>query len=376
VLDEVARPQVIEGAFDEIFVGQTPVLMGVEPTSLCWVLGHVADNREGQTWAREFQKFPSLEHAVTDAGGGLLKGLTLCQASRTTPLAHTLDVFHTLYLGGRAMRMTESPVWKAGAQAQKYCQELRRLKRQGKETSWPGKRADKACQKAELALNSAIEIETAWRHVQECLELFTPEGQLNTAAAARAKLDEWLPRLKGPQWAKTIRTLRRPQSLTFLERIEQKLEELPLGEDLKRDALRFEGLRRRPKLLEGEDPTAQATRGWWLLATVRYHRDEEFQKAVSSVRALLRGCWRASSLVEGINSVVRMQQARHRKLTPGLINLKRFYWNCRRFRTGRRRKQSPYELLGIVLPPGSWWDLLKLSPDQLRQELSAKQLTL
>ena len=79
MLDEVARPQVIEGAFDEIFVGQTPVLMGVEPTSLCWVLGHVADNREGQTWAREFQKFPSLEHAITDGGSGLLKGLTLCK---------------------------------------------------------------------------------------------------------------------------------------------------------------------------------------------------------------------------------------------------------------------------------------------------------
>jgi hypothetical protein len=97
---------------------------------------------------------------------------------------------------------------------------------------------------------------------------------------------------------------------------------------------------------------------------------------VLSVRAILHGCWRASSLVEGINSVVRMQQARHRKLTPGLINLKRFSWNCRRFRTGRRRKQSPYELLGIVLPPGSWWDLLKLPPDQLRQELSTKRLTL
>ena len=43
--------------------------------------------------------------------------------------------------------------------------------------------------------------------------------------------------------------------------------------------------------------------------------------------------WRASSLVEGINSVLRMQQARHRRLTPGLLDLKRLYWNCHRFRT-------------------------------------------
>jgi hypothetical protein len=375
VLDEVARPKVINGAFDEIFVGRTPVLMGVEPASLCWVLGQVADNREGQTWADALQSFPALEYAITDAGSGLMKGLALCRASRTQPLEHTLDVFHTLHEGGRAWRITESRVWKANARAEQLRQTLRRLKRQGKETPSHCKAADRAGHCAELALNSAIEIETAWRHVRESLELFTPEGELNTAAAARAQLAEWLPELKGPQWAKTIRLLERPQSLTFLKRIERKLQDLPLADELKRDALRFEGLRRRPTLLKGEDPPARATRGWWLLATVRYHRDEEFQKAVLSVQAILRGCWRASSLVEGINSIVRMQQARHRKLTPALINLKRFYWNCRRFRTGRRSNQSPYELLGILLPPGSWWDLLKLSPDELRQKLSTKELT-
>lgn len=375
VLDEVARPKVIEGAFDEIFVSQTPVLMGVEPASLCWVLGQVADNREGQTWAREFQNFPSLEHAITDAGSGLLKGLTLSNSSRSQPVEHSLDVFHTLHEGGRAWRKTESRVWKLNEQAQQSRKAVRRLQRRGKSVKGHAQAAGRASQKAERALELAVEIETAWQHVAECLELFTPEGQLNTHAAARAKLDQWLPGLKGSQWAKTIRLLQRPQSLTFLKRIERKLSDLPFGEDLKQDALRFEGLRRRPKLLEGEDPTTRARRGWWLLATVRHHRDEEFQKAVLSIRGVLRDCWRASSLVEGINSVVRMQQARHRKLTPGLIDLKRFYWNCRRFRTGRRSKHSPYELLGVRLPSGSWWDLLKLPPDRVRQELSTQQLT-
>jgi hypothetical protein len=103
---------VVSGAFDEIFVGRTPVLMGVEPASLCWVLGQVADNREGQTWAREFDRFPALEHAVTDAGSGLVKGLALTNQGRTQPVLHSLDVFHTLYEGQRAWRRTESQVWK------------------------------------------------------------------------------------------------------------------------------------------------------------------------------------------------------------------------------------------------------------------------
>ena len=81
--------------------------------------------------------------------------------------------------------------------------------------------------------------------------------------------------------------------------------------------------------------------------------------------------WRASSQVECVNSVVRMQQARHRKLSQGLLDLKRLYWNLRRFRTGPRRGKTPYELLGVDLAGLEWWALLKLPPEHLRQRLSA-----
>ena len=52
--------------------------------------------------------------------------------------------------------------------------------------------------------------------------------------------------------------------------------------------------------------------------------------------------------------------------------MKRLYWNCHTFRTGRRRKTSPYERLGVRLPEGvRWWQLLKMTPEQLRDKLSA-----
>jgi hypothetical protein len=89
------------------------------------------------------------------------------------------------------------------------------------------------------------------------------------------------------------------------------------------------------------------------------------------VRAVLRGIWRASSLVECVNSVARMQQARHRKMTQKLLDLKRLYWNLRRFRIGRRKAQTPYGLLGLKVPDLSFWEFLKLTPEELRKELSA-----
>ena len=74
--------------------------------------------------------------------------------------------------------------------------------------------------------------------------------------------------------------------------------------------------------------------------------------------------------MEGINSVLRMQQARHRRLTQGLLDLKRLDWNCQAFRTGQRKRQSPSGRLGVPLPAWSWWQILKLSPEELRQLLS------
>ena len=83
---------------------------------------------------------------------------------------------------------------------------------------------------------------------------------------------------------------------------------------------------------------------------------------------------RASSLVECVNSVVRMQQARHRKMTQELLDLKRLYGNVRRFREAKRRKRCPYQILGLELPTYDSWALLQMDPHQLEQKLSIPRL--
>ena len=47
--------------------------------------------------------------------------------------------------------------------------------------------------------------------------------------------------------------------------------------------------------------------------------------------AVLRGTVRASSAVECMNSILRMHQSRHRTMTPGMLDVKRLYWNTRAF---------------------------------------------
>jgi hypothetical protein len=58
-------------------------------------------------------------------------------------------------------------------------------------------------------------------------------------------------------------------------------------------------------------------------------------------------------------------------MTQGLRDLKRLYWNLRRFRTGLRKDQTPYDLLGLKVPDLSFREFLTRTPEELRQKLSA-----
>jgi hypothetical protein len=175
-----------------------------------------------------------------------------------------------------------------------------------------------------------------------------------------------LPHRNGAAWAKTRRLLLRRESLTYLDQVQGRLAGLGLDPDVLSALLDLEGLRRQPWRLSA------ATRGWALARTVQLTKAcPDWRDEADRVRAVLRGVWRASSLVECVNSVARMHKARHRKMTQGLLDLKRLYWNLRRFRTGPRKGQTPYGLLGLNVPDLSFWKFLKLTPDELREKLSA-----
>jgi hypothetical protein len=377
VLDEYARPRVQQTGADEIYVSQ-PVLMVVEPESLYWMAGRrLEEPVTGAAWTQELGQLPALEQVTRDGGTCLRRGIADLNRQRReqglATVADQLDHFHLLRDGGRVVGRSERAARRAYAALEAAEAKLAERERQGQPRTGCTNQIRACLAKAERAMDVWSQRERAWRQVKAALQPFTPEGELNTRAHAEAVLAEVLPQLPDAEFAGFKRQVQRPETLRYLDEIQRKLAALRLPADLQEAALCQEGLRRRPELLQGETPKAAALRGVLLAcAVILACAGAMGQAAVKAVRRVLRSSWRASSLVECVNSVVRMHQSRHRKVSQGLLNMKRLYWNCHTFRTGRRRGQSPYQRLGLIWPEGlRWWQLLKWSPERLRAELSA-----
>jgi hypothetical protein len=374
VLDEQTRPHVRQALADEIYLPQ-PVLMVVEPVSLCWVSGVLTPTVTGAAWTEELARLPHLEQVTRDGGSCLRKGAADLQRQRdaAAPLAVQWDHFHLLREGARVVGRAERAAQRA-VQARVTAQAAYdRAVRNGQALTVPSNRLRARLAQEQRALDVWVQYAQAWEQTKAAVQPFTPQGELNTRAQATAALAESLARLPDPAFAAVKRLLRQPEVLAYLDEVERRLAALPVPAEVRQAAVRQEGLRRRPELLRGTGVSAAALRGVLLVtAVVLTKAGAAGEQALPAVRAILRSSGRASSLVECVNSTLRMQQSRHRRMSQGLVDLKRLYWNCHRFRSGRRRKHSPYELLGVRWPEGmSWWELLKRSPEQLRAELSA-----
>src|SRR4051812_30426979 len=173
--------------------------MVVEPDSLCWLTGRLVKARDGVTWAEEFARLPALRAVVRDDGTGLGKGVKLERARRHAAglpdLDDTLDVFHALREGGRALRKT----WGAAARALERADAAKRglggLGRQGQWRQGNGPRTHRLWRQAERVWDQAVAAETAWRQARSAFEFFTPEGRLNDRAHAEAVVAAALPNL-------------------------------------------------------------------------------------------------------------------------------------------------------------------------------------
>jgi hypothetical protein len=247
--------------------------------------------------------------------------------------------------------------------------------RQGRKKSGPVKRARLAWVQAERAFTSAERREAAWKRAVAALELFRPDGQPNERAWAEAEIAAAVRELPGERWAKACRMLQDPRALTFLDRLGEALARAEPRAAVRGAVVELWRLRQGERRPGGpRPPGAVGVLAAAVQAQVCRQLAADWQAAAARVARVLERAVRASSVVECMNSVVRMHQARHRTLTQGLLDWKRLYWNCRGFAEGKRRGHCPYQHLGLRLPTYDAWALLQMDPAELAQQLSTAKL--
>jgi hypothetical protein len=223
-----------------------------------------------------------------------------------------------------------------------------------------------AWQRATAALEEAERLELAWGRAACARELFDADGRLNDRIRAAAEIAAALKDLAGPEWSKVRNFLTDPRSLAFLDRMHRRLGAAEPRPDWQ-EAMAWRWWLRHGRVGSSDRLTE-------LLRGVARDRmlDAEESASYERVAAVLGDTVRASSAVECMNSVLRMQQSRHRRMTQPMLDLKRLYWNCRPFRSGPRKDVCPYRALGLEWPTYDFWELLHADPAQLTQQLSTQ----
>lgn len=372
VLDAQCRPAADTLCLDEIFFHGHPVLVGVEPHSFAVLLCTRADDRTAATWHKTLQPFTGLRQVVHDAGSGLCAGVAAFDAQRQQqgqpPLADGLDLFHTEQeaqrLLGRIWRGVEKLWHRAeGAEARIVADKAR-----GRDTRGLQAKARCAWRAAFACFARYEHWEGMWRRGRAALEVFRPDGTLSDRAWAERELAAVCRELRAGYWKKLRAHLHDGRLLVFLDRLHARLAQAEPRAEVRAELVELVRLERAARRGEaGAEGRAVVQR------VLCSKQSDDWSVGYARVAEALSGVVRASSAVECVNSILRMHQGRHRNLTQGLLDLKRLYWNTRVFRSGKRREQCPYELLGLKLPTAEFWELLHEDPTQLAQKLSTSK---
>ena len=323
--------------------------MLVEPGSLCWVGGRMVEARDGPTWAVEFARFSALERRRPGQwqrpGQGAEAGA--CPTSRR----------RTAGSRGFAGHLSHVPRgWPCPAENLGRGQPRPGASRGGPEGVGPvgpcGRIADgpRHTDKPPVAsgrgtLGSGDGRREGLEADPIRLRVLHARRPLQRSATGPSGCGGGTAPLERSGMGQDPAVVAPPRELHVPGPSKRRLAELGLDPDVLSALLDLEGLQRQAWRLSESTPGSAATRAWALARTVQLAKAEpHWQELAGRVREVLRGVWRASSLVECINSVARMHQGRHRKMTQGLLDLKRLYWNLHQFRAGHRKNQTPYGL--------------------------------
>lgn len=337
------------GAHDEIFQGEQPVLVGMDPRSTyCYLLAQ-EQGRDATSWGVHLLDLSArglnVDHTIADAGKGLRAG----QAEAWPGKPCWGDVFHAERDAGKATTYLDNRALGRIGERDKLERKMERAKKRAEGQS-VSKELALARQHEALAVQLADDMRLLAGWLHDDILCFNGAD----ASVRRELFDFVVLEMKArehlaPHRIAPVRTAlenQRDDLLAFAEAIDEQIEKIAADNQAPLPQVReaFELLR-----LPLSSP-----RRWELDARLWNFLGERYYAIKKGLEKLREVIVRASSMVENLNSRLRCYFFLRREVGPDYLELLRFFLNHHRYprsRNDARAGKSPAEILaGKTLP--------------------------
>lgn len=329
------------GANDEIFQGNTPILVGVEPNSTFTYMIEETESRDSTTWAyhlleKEKNQKLHLDMTVNDGGPGLRKGVKEAFPNIT----EQLDTFHTEYDLSKAVRALERDMSKAKSAEEKLEKKL--LSKKTPITAEELEQYEESTKKTKNFINNYELLKILYGWVLELLSVggyFYDEREelLKFIILEMEKID-----IKSTYFLKSLKFIKGNfhDILYFVKKAEVSMQELATKESIPEEVLR-----KMWKQLRYSSEDAQYN---YLEAEIGVILGNRYDEIRIKWHDFITKIVRASSIVECINSLIRPFINLKKSVPDKFFSLIQFYFNTRKYRRSGRKERigkSPIELL-------------------------------
>lgn len=336
--ESILLDKIYIGANDEIFQGNRPILVGVDPKTTYIYLFHAASNREANTWGCALlDKVETqglwLTQAVSDAGKGIIKGTKDVFGEN---IIYQADVFHVIYEFNKGIKSLENYTYRC-------IKEHERLLKKSSRNNTFNEQIEKAKNKEFTTIQAYDQLYILSIWIRELLEIggYFYEDRVILFRFIIQQIEE-LKLATNNYLKKSIKFIKNnlEKILQFVKIAEDALSNLAVIEGVDEEILR--------KMWIQEIYRTNSPEYNYLESEIGIALGSRYLEIRQRYAMFKSDITRASSIVECINSLIRPYINLKRSIPENFTHILQMYFNTRKYRRSRiaeRREKSPYELL-------------------------------
>ncbi len=352
---------------DEVFAKNIPILVTVDPISSAILRIELADSRKVEDWKKHWECIQKNGHIatylVTDEG----KGLCGAHKQALADIIRQPDTYHAIaHRLGMWGNILEQAALKT-IEKEYNCWNKLDSARSDTVINDRIEAYETAKNKADEAIELYEDFMFLYANTVREMELFDRNGNLRDRKNAEENIEAGLSLIEELKHAKITEAVKKvrntmPDLLNFFDEAEKivaglsefvdpkALKALCLAWQWRKALIKSKKTNGRKICRQNEDFCLQVAEGY-------LQEDSEFVKG--QVFAQLDQIVQSSALVECINSIIRPYLNGSRNhVNQEALNLIMFYHNHRRYRAGKRKGQTPMEILTGEKQKKDWIDLL------------------